>query len=80
VELAVEGTYREVVEPERLVLEEDAETNWHDGSVSEVTLTDLGDGRTELVLRATIHTSAEGAGDAEAGMNSTLDRLAGHLS
>ena len=80
VEMAVEGTYREVVEPERLVLEEDAETNWHDGSVSEVTLTDLGDGRTELVLRATIHTSAEGARDAEAGMNSTLDRLAGHLS
>ena len=80
VEMAVEGSYREVVEPERLVLEEAAETNWHDGSVSVVTLTDLGDGRTELVLRATIHTSAEGASDAEAGMNSTLDRLAGHLS
>jgi len=80
VEMAVEGSYREVVEPERLVLEEAAETNWHDGSVSVVTLTDLGDGRTELVITATIHTSAEMAGHAQRGMTSTLDRLGEHLS
>jgi uncharacterized protein YndB with AHSA1/START domain len=80
VEMAVEGTYREIAEPQRIVLEESAEHNWHDGAVSEVTLTDLGDGRTELVIRATIHTSDEMSAEAERGMNGTLDRLAEHLS
>ena len=78
-EMPQEGVYREVVEPERLVLEEPAEGAWHEGSVSVVTFTDLGDGRTEMALQATIYTTEEMRGQAEAGMESTLDRLAEHL-
>jgi uncharacterized protein YndB with AHSA1/START domain len=79
-EMPVVGVYREVVEPERLVLEEPAEQAWHEGSVSVVTLTDLGDGRTEMALHATIHTTDEMRRNAEAGMAATLDRLAEHLA
>jgi uncharacterized protein YndB with AHSA1/START domain len=78
-EMPVVGTYREVVEPERIVLEEPPEEAWHEGSVSVVTFTDLGDGRTELALRATIHTTDEMRRHAEGGMRATLDRLADHL-
>jgi uncharacterized protein YndB with AHSA1/START domain len=73
------GTYREVVEPERLVLEEAAEDSWHEGAVSEVTLIELPDGRTEMRFRATIHTSEEMIGIAEVGLTSALDRLAEQL-
>jgi uncharacterized protein YndB with AHSA1/START domain len=79
-EMPVAGVYREVIEPERLVLEEPAEQSWHEGSVSVVTLTDLGDGRTELVMRATIQTTDEMARHAEGGIAATLDRLAAHLA
>ncbi len=79
-EMPVAGTYREVVEPERIVLEEPGEEAWHEGSVSEVTFTDLGDGRTEVALRATIRTTDEMRRQAEHGMRATLDRLAGHLA
>jgi uncharacterized protein YndB with AHSA1/START domain len=79
-EMTVEGVYLEVNEPERLVFEEASENSWHEGAVSVVTLADLGDGRTELVLHSTIHTTAEMRARAEAGMASTLDRLAEHLS
>ena len=78
-EMSTGGVYREVVEPERLVLEEPAEGSWHEGSVSVVTFTDLGDGRTEIVLRATIHTTDKMRAAAEAGMHGSLDRLAEHL-
>ncbi len=73
------GTYREVVEPERLVLEEAAEDSWHDGAVSEMTLIELADGRTEMRFRATIHTSEEMIGIAEVGITSAFDRLAEQL-
>jgi uncharacterized protein YndB with AHSA1/START domain len=75
-QMPMEGIFREVVEPERLVFEEPAEEAWHGGAVSTVTLTDLGDGRTELVLHATVRTSDEMRRTAEGGMNSALDRLA----
>lgn len=78
-EMTSEGVFREVVEPERLVLEEPAEDAWHDGALSAVTLTDLGDGRTELVLRSTIHTTDEMRVHAEAGLTGSLDRLAEHM-
>jgi uncharacterized protein YndB with AHSA1/START domain len=78
-EMPQEGVYREVVEPERLVLEEPADGNWHEGAVSALTFTDLGDGRTEVTLRATIHTTDEMRAHAEAGMAGSLDRLAEHL-
>jgi uncharacterized protein YndB with AHSA1/START domain len=79
VEMPVVGTYREVVEPERIVLEEPAEEAWHEGSVSVVTFTDLGDGRTEMALTATIRTTAEMRETAERGMRATMERLAEHL-
>jgi uncharacterized protein YndB with AHSA1/START domain len=75
-QMPTEGVVREVVEPERLVFAEGSEDNWHEGALSTLTLTDLGDGRTELVLRATLYTTDEMRRNAEAGMNSALDRLA----
>jgi uncharacterized protein YndB with AHSA1/START domain len=78
-EMPMEGVFREVVEPERLVFEEPSEDAWHEGAVSTVAFTDLGDGRTEMVLRATVHTTDEMRRTAEAGMNSAIDRLAEHL-
>jgi uncharacterized protein YndB with AHSA1/START domain len=79
-EMPVVGVYREVVEPDRLVLEEPPENNWHEGAVSVVTFTDLGEGLTEVALRATIQTTDEMRVAAEQGMNGTLDRLAEHLA
>jgi uncharacterized protein YndB with AHSA1/START domain len=73
------GTYREVVEPERIVLEEPAEEAWHEGSVSVVTFTDLGDGRTEMTFRTTMLASDELRARAEAGLRSAFDRLAEQL-
>jgi uncharacterized protein YndB with AHSA1/START domain len=75
-EMTTEGVYREVLEPERLVLEEAGEGNWHEGAVSIVTLTDLGEGRTEMVFRATIETTEEMIRSAESGLGSAFDRLA----
>ena len=79
-QMTTSGAYREVLEPERLVLEEPGEDAWHDNAVSVVTLTDLGDGRTEIVLHATIQTTEEMRAHAEAGMVASLDRLAEHLA
>jgi uncharacterized protein YndB with AHSA1/START domain len=78
-EMPSQGVYQEVVEPERLILEEPAES-WHEGAVTVVTLTELGDGRTEVVLHATINTTEEMRAQAEHGMEGSLDRLAEHLT
>ena len=61
-EMPMEGVYREVVEPERLVFD-------GGGSTSSVTFTDLGDGRTEMRFEASM--SARAAG----GVASAFDRL-----
>ena len=79
VEMPVVGVYREVVELERLVLDEPAEGSWHEGSESVVTLTDLGGGRTEVMIRAIIQTTPEMRQNAERGMRATFDRLGDHL-
>ena len=79
-ERTVEGVYREVDEPARLVLEEDGEGAWHDGAVSELTLTDLGGGRTEMTFRISIRTTEEMAGRAQAGLAASFDRLAEQLA
>jgi uncharacterized protein YndB with AHSA1/START domain len=79
-EMPVVGVYREVAEPERLVLEEPGGDAWHEGALSVITLTDLGDGRTEMVLQSTIHTTDELRAAAEAGLTASIDRLAEHLS
>jgi uncharacterized protein YndB with AHSA1/START domain len=79
-EMTVQGVYREIVEPERLVLEEPAEGSWHRGAVSVMTLEDLGDGRTEMVVRTTIHTTDQMRAVAEDGMRTSFERLADHLA
>jgi uncharacterized protein YndB with AHSA1/START domain len=79
-EIAHEGVYREVVEPERLVLEEATEDAWHDGAITVVTFTDLGDDRTEMTFHATIRTSDEMRGAAQAGIADSFERLAEHLA
>ena len=75
-EMSVAGVYREVVAPERLVLDEDGAGAWHEGAVSEVTLADLGDGRTEMSFRTTIRTTDEMRFHAQAGLSGAFDRLA----
>jgi uncharacterized protein YndB with AHSA1/START domain len=79
-EMTSVGTFSEIAEPERLAFDEASEDNWHEGASSSVTLTDLGDGRTEMVLRSTIHTTDEMVVQAEAGMNGSVDRLAALLA
>jgi uncharacterized protein YndB with AHSA1/START domain len=69
-EMTNDGVYREVVEPERLVLEEPS------GGLSTVVFTDLGDGRTEMRFSTTVRVTET----ARAGMDSAFDRLAEHLS
>jgi uncharacterized protein YndB with AHSA1/START domain len=75
-EMATVGIFREIVEPERLAFEEAPEDAWHEGATSIVTFADLGDGRTEMLLRSTIHTTDAMIAHAEAGMNGAVDRLA----
>jgi uncharacterized protein YndB with AHSA1/START domain len=77
--MPVVGVYREVIELERLVLDEPAEGSWHEGAESVVTFADLGNGRTELVIRATIQTTDAMRQDAERGMRASFDRLGEHL-
>jgi uncharacterized protein YndB with AHSA1/START domain len=78
VEMPVVGVYREVVEPERLVLDEPGEGSWHEGAESVVTFAERS-GRTEVVIRATVQTTAEMRVSAERGMRETFDRLGEHL-
>ncbi len=78
-EVPQEGVYREVAEPERLVMES-VEEGRHEGRVTAVTFTDLGDGRTEVVIQTTIQTTDEMRGAVEAALASSLDRLAEHLA
>jgi uncharacterized protein YndB with AHSA1/START domain len=79
-EMTIVGVYREVVEPERLVFEEPVEDAWHEGATSVLTLTDLGDGRTEMVVRTTIQTTEDMRAVAEAGMSKSFERLAEYLA
>jgi uncharacterized protein YndB with AHSA1/START domain len=79
-EMSIAGVYREVVEPERLVFEEPAEGAWHGGATSVLTLTDLGEGRTEMVVRTTIQTTEDMRAVAEAGMSKSFERLAEFLA
>jgi len=66
-----DGVYREVVEPERLEFAELREG----GAVGTVTLTDLGDGRTQMTFHTTTRMSAATREAARGGMNSAFDRL-----
>jgi uncharacterized protein YndB with AHSA1/START domain len=79
-EMTTTGFFTEVVPHERLVFEEPPEEVWHEGATSQVTFADLGDGRTEMVLRSTILSTEEMSAQAEAGMNGAVDRLVELLS
>jgi uncharacterized protein YndB with AHSA1/START domain len=64
-EMPFEAVYREVVQPDRLVF-----------GAATVTLTDLGDGRTEMVFRTTLDAPDEVREQALGGLESAFDRLA----
>ena len=79
-EIVQEGVYQEVVEPERLVIEESAESAWHGGATTVIRFSDLGYGRTEMVFRTTIWTTEEGLDAAAEGLADAFDRLAERLA
>ncbi len=68
-EMPLDTVYREVVAPERLAFGD-----------AVVTFTDLGDGRTEMTFRTTMHATERLLLRARGGIESAFDRLADHLS
>ena len=79
-EIQWKGEYREVVEPERLVF---TVTDQPDDDAYElviVVLTDLGDGRTEMLLQQRGHMSAEQYERAGQGWSGFFDRMAERLA
>lgn len=80
-ELPFAGRYREVVEPERLVLTFDDVTDPSNPNVEvlTVTFTDLG-GKTEVVAHQAGHMPEEEYAQLEQGYSTFFDRLAGHLA
>ena len=70
--MTIDGIFDELVAPERMSFT-------HAGARSVVTFTDLGDGRTELVVRSTQRISDALRRRATAGLHSAFDRLAEHL-
>jgi len=71
-EMRHDGVYREIVPPERLVFAELRPG----GAVATVTLTDLGDGRTEMTFHTTTRMAPATRDTARTGMASAFDRLA----
>ena len=67
-EMTNEGIYSEVDPPERLAFDD-----------AVVTFIDLGDGRTEMRFRTTIHADAALAERAAGGLKSAFERLENHL-
>jgi uncharacterized protein YndB with AHSA1/START domain len=76
-EYASRGVYVEVDEPSRLVW---TEPDVEGGMTTSVTFTDLGDGRTEVVILQTNVPEMYLSPEAQAGMQSSLDRFAAYLS
>jgi uncharacterized protein YndB with AHSA1/START domain len=70
--MTIDGVFDEVVQGERLSFT-------HADARSVVTFTELGDGRTELVVRSDQRMSDALRRRATAGLRSAFDRLAGHL-
>jgi uncharacterized protein YndB with AHSA1/START domain len=75
-EMTTTGMFTAIDEPARLAFAEASEDSWHEGAESVVTFADLGDGRTEMVLRSTVHMGDEIAATAERGLRGAIDRLA----
>ena len=74
------GEYREVVEPERLVLTFCDQPGEEHYELVTVVLTDLGDGRTEMLFRQEGRMSAEEYERAGSGWSSFFDRMAKRLT
>jgi uncharacterized protein YndB with AHSA1/START domain len=79
-EIQWKGEYREVVEPERLVFTVSDQPDEDAYELVIVVLTDLGDGRTEMVFHTTREATHEMREQAAAGMANAFDRLAEELA
>jgi uncharacterized protein YndB with AHSA1/START domain len=79
-EIQWKGEYREVVEPERLVLTFSDQPDDDVYELVTVVLTDLGDGRTEMLFEQRGQMQAEQYERAESGWSSFFDRMAESLS
>jgi uncharacterized protein YndB with AHSA1/START domain len=79
-EIQWEGEYREVVEPERLVLTFSDQPGEHAYELVTVVLTDLGDGRTEMFFEQRGRMSPEQYERAGQGWATFFDRVADRLS
>jgi len=74
------GEYRDVVEPERLVFTICDQPGSDAYELVTVVLTDLGDGRTEMLFKQTGVMSDEQYKDAEQGWSTFFDRIAERLA
>jgi uncharacterized protein YndB with AHSA1/START domain len=79
-EIQWKGEYREVVEPERLVFTMSDQPGEDAYELITVVLTDLGDGRTEMLFTQRGRMSAAQYGRAEEGWSTFFDRMAEHLA
>ena len=79
-EIRWKGEYREVVEPERLMFTLSDRPGEERDEVVTVVLTDLGDGRTEMLFEQRGHMSPEQYARATEGWTSFFDRIAEHLA
>ena len=79
-EIHWKGEYREVVEPERLVFTLSDQPSENTYELVSVVLTDLGDGRTEMLFQQRGRMSARQYERAEEGWSSFFDRMAEHLA
>jgi uncharacterized protein YndB with AHSA1/START domain len=79
-EIQWKGEYREVVEPERLVFTVSDQPGEERYELVIVVLTDLGDGRTEMLFEQRGHMSAEQYERAGEGWSGFFDRIAERLA
>ncbi len=79
-EIEWEGEYREVIEPERLVLTISDRPGSDEYELITVVLTELGDGRTEMHFQQRGRMSAAEYGRAADGWSGFFDRLAARLA
>jgi uncharacterized protein YndB with AHSA1/START domain len=71
----MKAVFVEVVEPERIVFKE-----LEGDMTTESTFTDLGDGRTQVVIHQTNMPAIYRSEEAQAGFNSSLDKFAAYLA
>jgi uncharacterized protein YndB with AHSA1/START domain len=76
-EYVMKAVFVEVVTPEKLVW---TEPDVQDGMTTTSTFTDLGDGRTEVVVHQTNVPEMYRTSEAQAGLESSFDRFAAYLT